>query len=85
MSARSTTPRCIDSKWVRSEQAAIPFTIAVGTPQLATAEVTGLKPTIISRNTSASDITNPTTLERESVDAKSPIAAAAPAKRSEPR
>ena len=57
----------------------------MGTPQEATAPVIGSKPTIISNNTIASEITNPTTLERESDEAKTPIAEAAPASSKEPR
>ena len=60
------------------------MTIALGTPQLATAVVTGSKPTIMSTNTMASETTKPITLERESVDAKTPIAAAAPAISTDP-
>ncbi len=75
----------MDSKWFRSEQLATPLTITAGTPQFATALVTGSKPVIISTNTIASDTTKPTTALRESVDAKTPIAAAAPAIISEPR
>ena len=40
---------------------------------------------VISNNTIASEITNPTTLERESDEAKTPIAEAAPASSKEPR
>ena len=78
------TPRRRASKCVSSEQPAIAFTIAEGTPQLATAVVTGSNPTMRSRNTIASEMTNPTTLERERVDAKTPTAEAAPARRNDP-
>jgi len=61
------------------------LTIAEGTPQLATAVVTGSKPTIMSANTIASETTKPMTLARERVEAKTPTAAAAPAMRNEPR
>ena len=85
MSARSTTPRRRASKCVRSEQDARPLTIADGTPQLATAVVTGSKPTIMSAKTSASDTTKPITLARDRVEANTPTAAAAPAIRNGPR
>ena len=85
MSAKSTTPLRIASKCERSEQDATESVIAVGTPHAATAPITGSKPMIRSRNTSASDTTNPTTDERDRVDANTPIATAAPERSSEPR
>ena len=54
----------------------MPLTMAEGTPQLAMAVVTGSKPTIMSANSIASETTKPITLERESVEANTPIAAA---------
>jgi len=45
----------------------------------------GLKPMMSRRNVSASDTTKPTTDERDSADANTPTAVAAPARRSEPR
>ena len=59
--------------------------MAVGTPQEATAPITGANPMIRSRKRSASEMTKPTTFERESVEANTPIATAPPARSSEPR
>ena len=78
------TPRRTASKCERSEQPAIAFTIAEGTPQFATAVVTGSNPMMRRRKTIASEMTNPTTLERERVEAKTPTADAAPARRKDP-
>ena len=85
MSAKSITPRRSDSKCDMSEQEATAFTTAEGTPQFATAFTTGSKPMRSIANVMASAATKPITWLRESEDANTPIAVAAPASRKLPR